>query len=73
MSTCILTLKQVLLFAITTPAYILMLASRLPGGDKMELVDIIFSRVLMGLILVEVFADQQQWSMPLFTNPQDLC
>jgi hypothetical protein len=30
----------------------------------MEMVDIIFSRALMGLILVEVFADQQQWSMP---------
>lgn len=58
-----LIIKQVLLFAITTPAYILMLTSRFPGGDKMDMFDIIFSRVLMALILVEVFADQQQWSM----------
>lgn len=29
----------------------------------MDMFDIIFSRVLMALILVEVFADQQQWSM----------
>lgn len=59
----ILMIQQVLLFLITTPAYILMLTSRLPGGDKMDMFDIIFSRVLMALILVEVFADQQQWSM----------
>jgi hypothetical protein len=28
----------------------------------MQLSDIIFSRGLMGLILIEFFADQQQWS-----------
>ncbi|TLD37049.1 DUF1295-domain-containing protein [Venturia nashicola] len=56
------TIQSLLLFAITTPAYILMLTSRLPGGDKMDMFDIILSRVLMALILVEVFADQQQWN-----------
>ncbi|KAE9980020.1 hypothetical protein EG328_000515 [Venturia inaequalis] len=56
------TIQSILLFAITTPAYILMLTSRFPGGDKMDIFDIVFSRVLMALILVEVFADQQQWN-----------
>jgi len=55
-------IQSVLLFTITTPAYVLMLVSRLPGGDAMDMVDIIFSRGLVGLVLVEVFADQQQWS-----------
>ena len=31
-------------------------------GEKMATADMIFARVLMGLVLVEFFADQQQWS-----------
>ncbi|KAF2400189.1 DUF1295-domain-containing protein [Trichodelitschia bisporula] len=52
--------QNVLLFLITTPVYLLLLVSR--ENPTMELPDIIFSRVLMGLILVETFADQQQWN-----------
>jgi steroid 5-alpha reductase family enzyme len=52
---------KILLFLITTPAYILMLVSHADSG-KMNLPDIIFSRVLMGLVLIEFFADQQQWN-----------
>jgi hypothetical protein len=38
----------------------MLLAARL--GETMSTADVIFARVLMGLVLVEVFADQQQWS-----------
>lgn len=58
----LLTEMQLLLFAISTPAYILLLYSR-QGAEKMELPDLVFSRVLMGLVLLEFFADQQQWGM----------
>jgi hypothetical protein len=37
-----------------------MLASR-QGQEKMDLADIVFSRVLVALVLIEFFADQQQW------------
>ncbi|KIW01214.1 uncharacterized protein PV09_07261 [Verruconis gallopava] len=53
--------QNILLLLITAPAYIFLLASRL-GSDTMQLSDIVFSRALMGLILVEFFADQQQWN-----------
>jgi hypothetical protein len=36
-------------------------------GEKMTTADMIFARVLMGLVLVEYFADQQQW------GKQSLC
>lgn len=52
--------QSVLLFLITTPTYVMILAARL--GEKMSTADVIFARVLMGLVLVELFADQQQWS-----------
>jgi hypothetical protein len=50
-----------------------MLASR-QGQEKMELGDIIFSRVLIGLVLIEFFADQQQWGrfvLHLHTRTRD--
>ncbi len=53
--------QSVLLFAITTPAYILLLASR--QGENLTTVDTIFPRILLGLVLLEWFADQQQWGM----------
>ncbi|KAG9235298.1 hypothetical protein BJ875DRAFT_440489 [Amylocarpus encephaloides] len=52
--------QSILLFLITTPAYVLVLASRF--GAEMSSADVLFSRVLMGLVLVEFFADQQQWN-----------
>ena len=52
--------QSFLLFAVTTPTYIMVLAARL--GETMSTADVVFARVLMGLVLVEVFADQQQWS-----------
>ncbi|KAF2432032.1 DUF1295-domain-containing protein [Tothia fuscella] len=60
--TFIATIQSVLLWLITTPAYLLLLRSRQGvGAEKMDLGDIIFARVLMGLVLIEFFADQQQW------------
>ncbi|OCL13423.1 DUF1295-domain-containing protein [Glonium stellatum] len=53
--------QNLLLFAITTPTYVLLLTSRV-SGDGMNSTDTTFSRVLMVLILVEFFADQQQWN-----------
>ncbi|CAG8961035.1 hypothetical protein HYFRA_00002575 [Hymenoscyphus fraxineus] len=52
--------QSILLFLITTPTYVLLLASRF--GNEMVSSDLVFSRVLMGLVLVEFFADQQQWN-----------
>ncbi|KAI9774419.1 MAG: hypothetical protein M1840_004313 [Geoglossum simile] len=52
--------QSILLFLITTPTYILLLASKIVGDDS-TLIDLIFSRVLTGLVLFEWFADQQQW------------
>ena len=53
-------LLQVLLLAITTPTYILLLISRMTNTG-MEMPDTVFSRLLILLVLVEFFADQQQW------------
>lgn len=50
---------QVLLFSVSTPAYILILVSRL--HPQMSLAEVILARVLMGLVVFEYFADQQQW------------
>lgn len=55
------TIQSLLLFAITTPTYVILLAAR--SGETLSTADTIFVRVLMGLVLFEFFADQQQWSM----------
>jgi steroid 5-alpha reductase family enzyme len=52
--------QSILLFLITTPTYVMVVAARL--GETMSTSDVVFARALMGLVLVEVFADQQQWS-----------
>lgn len=51
--------QSILLFLISTPSYVMLLASRF--SEKMDTSDMIFARVLMGLVMVEFFADQQQW------------
>jgi steroid 5-alpha reductase family enzyme len=52
--------QSILLFLITTPTYVMVLVARF--GKAMSTTDVVFARALMGLVLVEVFADQQQWS-----------
>ncbi|KAI9806272.1 MAG: hypothetical protein M1825_006387 [Sarcosagium campestre] len=51
---------SLLLAAITFPSYILLLVTKLVG-DGNTTPDVIFSRCLVSLVLVEWFADQQQW------------
>ncbi|MCJ1366570.1 hypothetical protein MMC16_005699 [Acarospora aff. strigata] len=54
-------IQSLLLFSVATPTYIILLASRLRGND-FTTADLIFSRVLVGLVLLAFFADQQQWN-----------
>ncbi|KAF2114448.1 hypothetical protein BDV96DRAFT_613151 [Lophiotrema nucula] len=54
-------IQSLLLWVITTPTYILLLAGRLIG-DEMSNYDNVFSKVMFAIVLVEFFADQQQWS-----------
>jgi F0F1-type ATP synthase beta subunit len=37
-------------------------------NESMTTADTIFARVLMGLVMVEFFADQQQWGKYHFDN-----
>lgn len=52
---------QILLFAITTPTYVLLLNSRITG-DHLTFCDSLFSKLIFMFVLVEFFADQQQWN-----------
>ncbi|KAF2738818.1 DUF1295-domain-containing protein [Polyplosphaeria fusca] len=49
-----------LLFAITTPTYILLLSGRVIG-DELTTYDNLFPKVMFALIVVEFFSDHQQW------------
>lgn len=52
-------LLQLLLQAVTTPTYILLLTSRLQ--PTLTTPDLVLSRTLLALVIVEYFADGQQW------------
>lgn len=52
--------QSVLLFAVTTPAYLLLLTSRIDPG--VTVVDTTISRFLIFLVAIEFIADQQQWN-----------
>jgi hypothetical protein len=54
--------QSVLLFLITTPAYILLLATKM--GMPLATIDTVFPRAFIALILMAFMADQQQWSQP---------
>jgi hypothetical protein len=56
--------RQLLLFLITTPSYVLLLTERLPSPDPdpFDTVDSVFSGALVSLVIFEWFADQQQWT-----------
>ncbi|PQE13043.1 DUF1295 domain protein [Rutstroemia sp. NJR-2017a BBW] len=51
--------QSVLLFLVATPSYVILLAAR--KGVPWSLADTIFSRGLITLVVIEYFADQQQW------------
>ncbi len=54
-------IQPLLLLLLTTPTYNFLLLALLPGGESFELSDLIFSRVAFFFIILEFFADQQQW------------
>ncbi|KAI9803661.1 MAG: hypothetical protein M1833_000573 [Piccolia ochrophora] len=53
--------QNLLLVSITFPTYVILLVSK-SAGDQSTMADVVFSRILVGLVLVEWFADQQQWN-----------
>ena len=53
-------LAQLILLAVATPGYVMLLTSRI--HPEMTYADAIFSRSLMALVVFEYFADQQQWN-----------
>lgn len=57
-------LQSLLLFVITTPTYVLLLVSRLTGNE-LSTYDNFFSKFIFLLVLLEFFADHQQWNFHL--------
>jgi steroid 5-alpha reductase family enzyme len=52
--------QNVFLFSLTAPSYVLLLVSRATGGS-LDFIELLFSRALIGWVILEYFADQQQW------------
>ncbi|KAK5127712.1 hypothetical protein LTR08_004321 [Meristemomyces frigidus] len=52
--------QSILLFAVTTPTYLLLLTSQ--HSPTLTLLDTLFARALLLLVLFEYFADGQQWT-----------
>jgi len=52
-------LVEILLFLMASPAYILLLVSRI--NPELSLPDLIFSGIILTLLLIETVADEQQW------------
>ncbi|PGH15094.1 hypothetical protein AJ79_02620 [Helicocarpus griseus UAMH5409] len=53
--------QPVLLALITAPTYVFLLLSSTPEGSKYELLDSIFSSIMVFFVFIEALADQQQW------------
>jgi steroid 5-alpha reductase family enzyme len=51
---------QFLLLLIASPAYVLLLASRIE--PELQIPDAIFAGIILCLVGIEIVADQQQWS-----------
>ncbi|KAF2485805.1 hypothetical protein BDY17DRAFT_294264 [Neohortaea acidophila] len=54
------TTQILVLFAVTTPTYIILLTSLI--NPDLTWADAAISRTLIGLVVIEYFADQQQWN-----------
>ncbi|KAL6713421.1 hypothetical protein ACLMJK_008886 [Lecanora helva] len=52
--------QSLLLFSITTPTYILLLAAKVTASS-FPIGDLIFSRALGGLVFLAFYADEEQW------------
>lgn len=53
--------QNILLWLITTPTYILLLNSRIKG-NALATHDTLFGRAMLVVVVLEFFADQQQWN-----------
>ncbi|CAN9380992.1 unnamed protein product [Alternaria alternata] len=53
--------QNILLWLITTPTYILLLANRLKGNDITSY-DSLFGRSMVAIVVLEFFSDQAQWN-----------
>ena len=54
-------IQSILLFALAAPAYIVLLSTKFEPG--LTDLDMSFLSVGLGLIVIEIFADQEQWGM----------
>ncbi|KAF7620369.1 DUF1295 domain protein [Aspergillus flavus] len=54
-------IQSLVLLLLAAPTYNFLLLSRLPGGKTFEVPDLVFSRVAFFFLIIEYFADQQQW------------
>ncbi|OKL60742.1 hypothetical protein UA08_04241 [Talaromyces atroroseus] len=53
--------QSLLLCLITAPTYIFALLAQLPETPAFDVADLVFSRLLIFYILIEIVADEQQW------------
>ncbi|KAF1919232.1 hypothetical protein BDU57DRAFT_469069 [Ampelomyces quisqualis] len=56
--------QNILLWLISTPTYILLLSSKV-SGNELSQYDTFFSRTMLVMVVIEFFADQQQWNYHL--------
>lgn len=54
-------IQSLVLLLLAAPTYNFLLLSRLPSGKTFEVPDLVFSRVAFFFLIIEYFADQQQW------------
>ncbi|KAI9929280.1 hypothetical protein ASPWEDRAFT_36732 [Aspergillus wentii DTO 134E9] len=54
--------QSLLLLLITAPTYIFLLLSQVKDQEPFGIPDLVFSRVAFFFIVIETFADQQQWN-----------
>lgn len=54
--------QPLLLLLVTAPTYNFILLSRLPGFEPFGVPDLVFSRLAFFFVILEFFADQQQWN-----------
>ncbi|KAF3490486.1 DUF1295 domain-containing protein [Arthroderma uncinatum] len=57
--------QSILLFLITAPTYIFVLIGTIRDASSFGLPDLAFSRSLLFFVIIEYFADQQQWKFQL--------
>lgn len=54
--------QSLLLLLITAPTYVLLVVAHTQGPESFGLPDLVFSRAAFFFIIIEFFADQQQWN-----------